>query len=384
MTLEVPPGTPDRGPGLVALCVFLIVLVTVATTARVASKFIVKQYWWWDDFFALLALPIQLTLLGMILSWREIGLGLHADVVAAQDPLLLIESGRRLYIAVFFFDSSISFPKLSAICFYARIFPSHNKAFRYNLWFVGSLVTGWIVSAIFSTIFQCTPIAKAWNPTLPGHCIDDFAWYLSTAAISVIVDFYILLLPVPMIWALNTTLRRRVYLLGAFFLTYSVIVISLGRMVSTIELIPTVTDDLTWRFPLYLYWACLEGSISLVSISAPNIIGLVKALARPASKRTRIGDKGSNNSYDSKFARSAASGRGSVAVPGRPAALHDDRDGFERLVDNHNVWDTTVKAQSHEVSRHGSGTAIPLDSIHVQTQISVVDDGHSRTHGYAV
>ncbi|CAJ2505494.1 Uu.00g128880.m01.CDS01 [Anthostomella pinea] len=267
--------------------------------------------------------PIQLALLGICLSWREIGLGLHADVVAANNPLLLFENGKRQYIAIFFFDSSISFPKLSAICFYARIFPSHNKAFRYNLWFAGILVTAWTISSIVSTIFQCTPIPKAWNPTLPGHCVDDFPWYLSTAVLSTAVDFYILLLPVPMIWGLKTSLRRRLYLLGAFFLTYSVIVISLGRMVSTIELIPTVQKDLTWRLPQYLYWAVIEGSISIVSISAPNIIALVKALASPTTKRPRIGDKGSDNSYDSKFA--ARSGNnGSGAVPGRPVHTYDD------------------------------------------------------------
>lgn len=280
-----------------------------------------------------------------------------------------MEGGKRLYIAIFFFDGSITFPKLSAIFFYARIFPSNNKLFRINLWIVGGLVVGWIVSSLFSTAFQCTPVAKAWIPTLPGHCIQDFAWYSSTAAISTVTDLYILLLPVPMIWALKTSVKRRVYLLGAFFLAYSVIVLSLGRLVSTIELIPTVMDDLTWSFPLYLYWACLEGSVSLVSVSVPNIIGLIKALAYP--NRSRIGEKGSGRYRDSKFpSTSSASARAtSLPVP------HDDNDGFERLVNNERsvIWDINMNGQDHKRSRDGSGTAIPLDSIHVQTQISVVD-----------
>lgn len=55
MALDVPPGTPDRGPGLVVMCVFFMVLVTISTGARIASKFVVKQAWWWDDYFALIA-----------------------------------------------------------------------------------------------------------------------------------------------------------------------------------------------------------------------------------------------------------------------------------------------------------------------------------------
>lgn len=321
-------------------------------------------------------------MLGLILSWREIGLGLHADVIAAINPLLLVEGGRRLYIAIFFFDSSISFPKLSAIFFYARIFPKHNKLFRINLWIVGSLGVGWIVSALLSTVFQCTPIERAWNPALPGHCINDFAWYTSTAAISLAIDFYILLLPVPMIWGLSASLRRRIYLLGAFFLAYSVIVLSLGRMISTIRLIPTVREDLTWSFPIYLYWACLEGSVSLVSVCVPNIIGLVKAYAHPA--RSHTGGTGSGRYKDSRYAISSSA---SAGVPSHPVP-NADRDGFERLIsiERSGAWDTAVNGQRHERSRDGSGTTIPLERIHVETEISVVDgvDDHLRTQPHAV
>ncbi len=56
MALHVPEGTPDRGPGVVVLCIILMILVTIATIGRIASKFVMKQYWWWDDFFALLSL----------------------------------------------------------------------------------------------------------------------------------------------------------------------------------------------------------------------------------------------------------------------------------------------------------------------------------------
>ncbi|KAI1739812.1 hypothetical protein F4680DRAFT_421590 [Xylaria scruposa] len=368
MALDVPPGTSDRGPGLVALCIFLIILVTIATLARIVSKLVVKQYWWWDDFFALSALPIQITLLGLILSWRDIGLGLHAADIAAINPSLLVLGAKRLYITIFLFDSSISFPKLSAIFFYARIFPSNNKRFRVNLWIVGSLVAGWLISAIFSTIFQCTPIAKAWNPTLEGTCINDFAWYLATASLSLVIDFYILLLPVPMIWALNTDLSRRVYLLGAFFLAYSVIVLSLGRLIVTVKLIPTVTEDLTWSFPLYLYWACLEGSISLVSICVPNIIGLVKALAGTAHVHN-----GSKSSRRRKTSKSNSS-RASTGAPSLPIN-NNDHYGFERL-DNYErsvLWDTTVNGQGGRRSLDSRGTIISLDKIHVQTHISVMD-----------
>jgi len=56
MVLDVPQGTPDNGPGVVVMLEILTVLTILVSAARVASKFVVKQYWWWDDFFALLSL----------------------------------------------------------------------------------------------------------------------------------------------------------------------------------------------------------------------------------------------------------------------------------------------------------------------------------------
>lgn len=55
MHLDIPAGTPDRGPGLKALGIILIVLTTLMTLIRVISKVLTRQYWWWDDLFALLS-----------------------------------------------------------------------------------------------------------------------------------------------------------------------------------------------------------------------------------------------------------------------------------------------------------------------------------------
>lgn len=47
-------------------------------------------------------------------------------------------------------------------------------------------------------------------------------------------------------------------------------------MIATIQIIPYVGEDETWRLLIYLYWAVLEGSLSIVSISVPNAIALAK------------------------------------------------------------------------------------------------------------
>ncbi|KAI0475610.1 hypothetical protein GGR56DRAFT_646648 [Xylariaceae sp. FL0804] len=369
MGLDVPAGTPDRGYGVEVMCIFLIIVVTLALAGRVAAKFVTKQYWWWDDLFAILSYPIQIALLATILAWRSIGLGLHADVVAAHDPEYLLQGAKYLYIAIFFFDSSISFPKLSALFFYGRIFRSNNRGFRVHLKVVGGLVVGWMLATLFSTLFECIPIAKAWDATLPGHCIQTFPWYLATAALSVLVDCYILLLPLPMIWTLNVSLRRRVYLLVTFLLAYSVIVLSVGRLVTTVEVIPTVANDLTWNFPTYVYWACLEGSVSFVSISVPNIFGLVKSVTsssrcgglrriKSTSNHTEGAVSGGNNTTARRTQIARTSPADFERLVSRRGSLSSGDDGQEMI----------AGAKPMSVDR---GDAILMDGIRVETKISV-------------
>jgi hypothetical protein len=228
---------------VVILCIIIIALTTLVTIVRIISKFVTRQYWWWDDLFAVLALVqypdlflsfytnsysaqlFELVLLSLILVWRNYGLGYHADVVAANDPRHLIRGAQYLYIAIFFFDGSVCLPKLSALFFYARIFGANDRTFKTHLYIAGILATSWLLSAWISTLLECRPLAKVWLPMLPGTCIDTYSWYLATAILSSVIDLYILLLPVRLIWTLRVSLRRRIYVLITFFMAYSVIVL---------------------------------------------------------------------------------------------------------------------------------------------------------------
>jgi hypothetical protein len=69
-------------------------------------------------------------------------------------------------------------------------------------------------------IFQCTPIAKAWNPTIAGHCINLKGSFIGNAVPNILTDMAILTLPMPQVWRLHTTLVQKcqlsiIFLLGS-------------------------------------------------------------------------------------------------------------------------------------------------------------------------
>ncbi|KAJ6011415.1 hypothetical protein N7451_002827 [Penicillium sp. IBT 35674x] len=307
MGLDIPADTPNKGPSLEAFYVFFLVITTLMTLIRIVSKVVTKQHWWWDDLLALASWIAEVILLSLLLSWVHLGLGLHEDFIAAQNELYLVRGAKIFYVAIFFFDTSICLPKLSALFFYARVFNTKDRVLRNQLWILGSLVIGWLLSAYFVTIWQCNPIPRAWNTTIPGKCVDTVAWYTATAAISFAIDIWILIIPIPLIWRLKTSLRRRIYLLVAFFLTYSVIVVSIGRLVATIQIIPNVAEDETWRMATYMYWAGLEGSLSIISISVPNAIALVKHLRGHQQSVRHSKSDSSRLTYDSNRSQNTTS-----------------------------------------------------------------------------
>ena len=79
------------------------------------------------------------------------------------------------------------------------------------------LVTCWGIATCFSSVFQCRPVKAAWLPMLPGaHCFNYHAWLIWTNVPNIVIDFCILVLPIPLVWGLNLSVPRRASLNAVF------------------------------------------------------------------------------------------------------------------------------------------------------------------------
>lgn len=65
----------------------------------------------------------------------------------------------------------------------------------------------------FVEIFQCTPRTKVWDVSVPGHCIDQRAAEVASAAINTFSDFAILFLPIDTVWGLNMEKKKKMGIL---------------------------------------------------------------------------------------------------------------------------------------------------------------------------
>lgn len=104
--------------------------------------------------------------------------------------------------------------KLSVLFMYHRIFPV--RLIKIGGYILGGVTLAWVISVDLVAIFQCDPIAKAYEPTLPGHCIQLKAALIGNGVPNFVTDILILALPARLIWRLQATLWQRVSIIGVF------------------------------------------------------------------------------------------------------------------------------------------------------------------------
>ncbi|KAH7305265.1 hypothetical protein B0I35DRAFT_444256 [Stachybotrys elegans] len=92
--------------------------------------------------------------------------------------------------------------KTSILFSYNRIF-GHNRMTRIHIYILLGLSWAWGIATFFVTIFQCTPIEKAWKPMIPGTCIDLLSYLWGNSVPNFIIDWLILAIPILPVWRLQ-------------------------------------------------------------------------------------------------------------------------------------------------------------------------------------
>lgn len=65
------------------------------------------------------------------------------------------------------------------------------------------------VPILLVKINLCTPIHSFWNPTLSRKCINEHALFVFDTSLAVVSDLVVLFLPIPMVWSLNMSGRKK-------------------------------------------------------------------------------------------------------------------------------------------------------------------------------
>lgn len=187
--------------------------------------------------------------------------------------------------------------KVSILLFYLRIFPRgkfHTITFALIALFSCSALAFIIVH-----IVQCIPLQHNWlywrGNSTHGKCIDInlFAYIVGTSMI--VKDIVIIILPMPWIINLNTSVRNRLGTMVMFSMGIFICATSCIRTTYLVLYARTVNP--TWDYTDLFIWSALEVDVSIIVVNLPAIRILIRKKVVPVLHKM-AGKRASKGSQD--------------------------------------------------------------------------------------
>ncbi|MCJ1235614.1 hypothetical protein MMC14_003585 [Varicellaria rhodocarpa] len=380
-------GYTDSQQHFLALQVVLILLATFSVILRLFSRRITKAALWLDDYFIIAGLLFCWGIFVTTILYLRDGFDIPFAFAHITEYIKVQLVSVILYICAAYIT------KASVLLLYFRIFGSGVNSFKTVIYIVGSITAGAFISSFFATLFECTPISHFWNFMGPGTCVNRLALFIATAVINTVLDFTILILPIPSILKLQLSFTRKIQLLFTFLLGTFVGVVSIIRLVYVAtqnQKDPNLTqqsvNDITWttvEVYVAVICACLPTlrPIILKGTSAYN--SLASKASRSSNSRIPAGPS-SSSSKTSSNRRKYWFGSGGGASKNSSTTNASD---FERLHDSpsssahnnqHEMMSKPVNGQWRQISsprgvprdlEHGRGLGLPAQGIRVDSEM---------------
>jgi hypothetical protein len=100
---------------------------------------------------------------------------------------------------------------------YYRIFPT--KSMRIGGYILGGMTFSWWIGIIFASIFQCSPVDKAWKPFMKeGTCLDKNRFFIGNSIPNIVMDAMIIALPVFEVSKVQVPRSQKIAIAGIFLL----------------------------------------------------------------------------------------------------------------------------------------------------------------------
>lgn len=106
--------------------------------------------------------------------------------------------------------------KLSIIFFYRRLFPICKFRILTNRVMVA--VVAWSLAVLLAAVLQCRTLHALWDHSVNGHCFNALKYILAVQVVNVVLDFAILILPMPQVWTLQRPWQDKFALSIVFFM----------------------------------------------------------------------------------------------------------------------------------------------------------------------
>ncbi|KAK3987647.1 integral membrane protein [Cladorrhinum sp. PSN332] len=314
------PGD-SRAYQIQAPCIVFFVLTPFFVGVRLWAR--IKLRGWgglgWDDLSIVTAAVFATIVSGLMMGSCAYGFGQHIANLTRPNKLTTL---KLFYVAQAFYKLSINMTKTSILILYLRIFPS--KWFRVTCYVLISLILLYMMGTTASSIWQCSPLPRAWDKSIPGTCISITANWYANAGFSIATDVIILALPMHPIYTSQLPKSQKVALMVVFALGLFTTITSILRM-QTLSFSST-SPDITYDIDSSI-WTMTEIHLAIICACLPLCrLPLAYVLpvyfsSSPFSSSSSSSITGSTSNFSSPYCSASYSRKSKriVIVNGRPS-----------------------------------------------------------------
>ncbi|CAG1974452.1 unnamed protein product [Fusarium graminearum] len=249
---------------------FSIAMVTIPM--RIWVRKIALQAFSWDDWMMtsmVIFFPIQQALLYFFL---DKGAGEHTltSPKGFENETKLTQDGcQGLLVEEFYYVLMQFGVKLCFLLFFFRL--SNRRRFRIALWsviafHVGSTIGIWLLYAL-----QCQPLKAFYHPELYPNvkCISNSITYFVPYFLNLFVDFCIFFLPLPTIFTLKMSIKRKLAVSAVITAGGSAVLCCVLRVIVLHEF--AESTDFTWALGKMVIISAIEIDMGIIAANMPAI-----------------------------------------------------------------------------------------------------------------
>lgn len=109
--------------------------------------------------------------------------------------------------------------RISILSLYIHLLSVRSNAFRYACYAVMVICVLWVIGDLLTVFLLCQSISYNWDKTTPGgHCGNITSAYLAANGSNFGIDSIIALLPIPNLWKLPLSARKKLAVIAMFSL----------------------------------------------------------------------------------------------------------------------------------------------------------------------
>ncbi|KAK4249047.1 hypothetical protein C7999DRAFT_30411 [Corynascus novoguineensis] len=275
---------PDRGPAVFGVTTATLAVATLFVAGRMLSRFGIVRRTGADDYVIVLAWLLAVSLSLSVDLGVEHGLGRHNRDI---DPAKMAGLKVWEYVFSILYNPSLMATKTSILVFYLRLSKNTQPVLRLGSWITLAVVNVAGIVLAFLNIFQCRPVAAAWDiGARPLRCIPLLTEFICSAPVNITTDLAILALPIPVLTSMRLPPRQKTILVLTFCLGIFVTVVDVVRIYylqQAIDHVPMTSSnetfgqslDFSWNASLSFMWSAVEVNVGIICACVPTLKPLI-------------------------------------------------------------------------------------------------------------